>query len=364
MTETDPLVRAALAHWGPRMIANGIDYNDFQATLARVARWPQWCAQWMATARRHETLAREAQARDSALSAAEAHARAAICYHFGKFVFFEDMEQYRQASAATPAAYGKALALLDPPAERVAVAYAGTTLAGYLRRPAGVAQPPVVLIISGLDSVKEEMHTLEPLFHRRGMATLSFDGPGQGEGEVLPIEPAYETVVAAAIDWLQRRDDVDARRIGAVGVSLGGYYAARAAAYERRLKGVATVSGPYDWGATLPNMPPLSQQAFRHRSQAPDLQTALEMAKRLTLRDAAREIAVPLLVIAGRKDRLIAPEQAERLFAETPIKDKHLQMYEDGTHVCNNVPFAWRPLAADWLGTRLRARPPQPAKSP
>ena len=35
----DPNVRAAIAHWAPRFVANGIDYNDFVSTTARVARW-------------------------------------------------------------------------------------------------------------------------------------------------------------------------------------------------------------------------------------------------------------------------------------------------------------------------------------
>src|SRR5215208_4360406 len=97
----DPRVRAAIAHWAPRFIANGVDYNDFQATTARVERWEQWSAEWSKTAARHEQLARAAEERDSPISAAEAYARAAICHHFGKFVFFDDLEQYRAAHMAT-----------------------------------------------------------------------------------------------------------------------------------------------------------------------------------------------------------------------------------------------------------------------
>jgi len=121
----DPNVRAAIAHWAPRFVANGIDYNDFVSTTARVAHWRDWSAEWSKTAAKHEALAREAEERGSPISAAEAHVRAALCHHFGKFVYFDDTEQYRRASDATVANYPKAIANLDPPAERISIPYAG-----------------------------------------------------------------------------------------------------------------------------------------------------------------------------------------------------------------------------------------------
>src|SRR6476659_477948 len=111
-TTADPSVRAAVAHWAPRFIANGIDYNDFETTVARVERWEDWSAEWSRTAARHEALAREADARGSAFSAGEAYARAALCHHFGKFVFFADPARYRSAHEATVANYRKAAPLL------------------------------------------------------------------------------------------------------------------------------------------------------------------------------------------------------------------------------------------------------------
>ena len=353
----DPRIELAIAHWGSRLIANGIDYNDFRATTGRLTSWDQWCAEWSRTAARHEALAREAEERGSPISAAEANVRAAICYHFGKFVFFEDMDQYRAASAATVASYAKALDWLDPSASPVAIPYSGTLLPGYLRKPRGVERPPVALIICGLDSVKEEMHTLEPLFHRRGMATLTFDGPGQGETERLAIEPAFEKVVSAILDWLATRRDVDGGRVGAAGVSLGGYYAARAAAFEPRLACAAAIGGPYDFGAIWEELPGHTRQAVRVRSQAPDLEGARAKAEELTLKEAARLIGMPFLTIFGRQDRLIPPAQAERLHAEIPSSAKRLRMYEEGTHVCNNMPFAWRPLVSDWMAGHLKATP-------
>jgi 2,6-dihydroxypseudooxynicotine hydrolase len=351
---SDARIQAAIGHWAPRLIANGIDYNDFVATTARIQSWPQWCGEWAKTAAKHERLAQEAEARLSPISAADSYVRAALCHHFGKFVFFDDMEQYRRADAATHGNYRKAIAYLDPPAERVAIAYPGAALPGYLRLPKGVSRPPVALIICGLDSVKEEMNSFEPLFHRRGIATLTIDGPGQGELEKLPIEPEFEKVVSAVLDWLVTRADVDGSRVATVGVSLGGYYVARAAAFEPRLRGAVPVGGPYDFGAHFDHVPSLTQEAFRIRSHSPDLAAAKKAAARLDLKGVAEKINVPMLVIFGKQDRLIPPEQAERLFNEIACPDKQLAMYPEGNHVVNNMPWAWRPLAADWMLERLR----------
>lgn len=352
----DPRVEAAIAHWLPRFIAQGIDYNDFVETTGRITRWAEWCTEWQTTAARHEELARAAERRHSPLSAADAWVAAAMCHHFGKFVFFEDLDLLRAASDATVAAYRRAAPLLEPPAEVVAIPYGEYVLPGYLRRPRGVDRPPVVLLIAGLDSTKEEFHTFTGLFLRRGVATLAFDGPGQGEREFdLPIEPHFEKPVKAVLVWLAGRADLDASRVAVAGVSLGGYYSARAAAFVSQLTCAVAMGGPYDFGATFDLIPPLSQQAFQVRSHAPDLASARDRAAALTLAGVAERISVPLLIIFGKRDRLIPYKDAERLYAAVRSTDKHLALYPEGNHVVNNMPYAYRPLVADWVADRLYA---------
>jgi len=89
----------------------------------------------------------------------------------------------------------------------------------------------------GLDSAKEEMDDYENRFLARGLATLSFGRAGQGEAEYdFALCPEYEKPVKAVFDYLATRTDVDNARAGIWGVSLGGYYAPRAAAFEKRIK--------------------------------------------------------------------------------------------------------------------------------
>src|SRR5256885_14745089 len=73
---------------------------------------------------------------------------------------------------------------------------------------------------------------------QRGIAVLLVDGPGQGgtlRRHKIPTRYDYEVPVGRCIDWLEKRSDVDAKRIAVSGSSLGGYYAARAGSKEHRL---------------------------------------------------------------------------------------------------------------------------------
>ena len=250
-TEPDARVAAAAAHWSYRFISNGTDYGDFTATLSRITRWDDWCREWGNTAAEYEQLAESAEDAGQRETAAGAWRRAALAWHWGKFVFVDHPDEQRAAHDRSVACYRRAAGSLTPPAELVRIPYAGTQLPAYLRVPAG-PRPPVVIMVPGLDSTKEELQATAEYYLARGLATIAIDGPGQGESEYeLPIEPAYEKVATAAVDYLRTREDVDGEKTGLFGVSLGGYYAARAAAYEPRLAAVVSLAGPYrfdlDW---------------------------------------------------------------------------------------------------------------------
>ncbi|HTE59514.1 MAG TPA: alpha/beta fold hydrolase [Solirubrobacteraceae bacterium] len=348
----DARVQAAIDNWGSRLIANGVDYNDFRRVTSSLERWEDWLDAWTETADGHREEAERAHSAGNALSAGEAFARAAVAYHFAKFVWVVDAERNRATTAKAIAALTAAHGLLDPTAERIEVPFEGARLAANLRRPDGGGRPPLVVLIPGLDSTKEEFFRWEDVFLRRGMATLSMDGPGQGEsGFELHIRHDYEVAVAAVLDALAGRDDVDHDHIGAVGVSMGGYYAPRAAAFEPRIRAVAGISGPYDMSANWDNLPSLTRETLQHHTGAASPEEARARAAELNLSEVAERIEQPALVVTGRLDRLIPWEDTKRIADAIPGAEWVL--YEHGTHVCNNVPFRYRPLVADWMGDQL-----------
>src|SRR5207248_2702173 len=148
-----------------------------------ISSWDHWCRAWSERASVHEDMGREALGKKKFVSAGEHLQRAGVYYHFGKFLFVQDLPQMKTAHIKAVECRNLALPHLNPPGERVEMPYEGKWLAGILRKPVGVARPPVVVMAMGLDSTKEETDAYEQPFLARGMATLSFDGPGQGEGE-------------------------------------------------------------------------------------------------------------------------------------------------------------------------------------
>lgn len=350
----DERIRAAIANWSPRMVTQGVDHNDFGRVTSGLERWEEWLPAWRENGDMHSGLAREAEEHGQSLTAGEAWVRAALSYHFAKFLWLVDLDQYREVADLSVQAIRSAHGHLDPTAERIEIPFDQATMVANLRRPRVEGLPPLVILLPGLDSTKEEFFNWEGVFLARGMSTVSLDGPGQGEtGYNTHIRPDYEVPVAALLDGLEGRADLDLGHVGVAGVSLGGYYAPRAAAFEPRIRAAVSIAGPYNWGECWPQLPSLSREAFRHHAGAADEAEAEKYAHRLDLQDVLPKLEQPLLVASGKADRLIPWQHAERMAAEAP--NAELAMYPEGNHVCNNIPYKYRPLVADWLAEHLDA---------
>src|SRR5438105_669735 len=115
----DARVQTAIDNWGSRLIANGVDYNDFVRTTGSISRWDEWLDAWIATAEVHRGLAQQALDGGHQRTAGEAFVRAAVSFHFAKFVWVLDPEQNRRATEMAVRSLYDAHALLDPTAERI-----------------------------------------------------------------------------------------------------------------------------------------------------------------------------------------------------------------------------------------------------
>jgi 2,6-dihydroxypseudooxynicotine hydrolase len=352
---SDPRLHHA-KNWEARFTVNGVAPSDFHDVLASLESWDDWCRAWSERAKVHEDLGREALDARHFVSAAEHFSRAAVTYHFAKYLFVQDMAQLRAAHEKAVECLNLALPHLDPPGERVMIPYEGKALAATLRRPRGAKLPPLVLMTMGLDSTKEELLTFEMNFLDRGMAILAFDGPGQGEAEYnFPIRHDYENVVGPVIDWVKANvRDVDADRIGIWGISLGGYYAPRTVAFEKRIKAAIVNCGPYNWGALWEKLPELTRAAYVRRSHSGSDGEARDKAFRLSLEGLGPRIKCPVFIIAAGLDRLCPPEDAKRLVQEIGNRAE-LLVIEDGNHVAHNRFYEYRGRSADWMARQLGA---------
>ena len=207
-------------------------------------------------------------------------------------------------------------------------------------------------MVCGLDSVKEQETEWEDALLERGMATLSFDGPGQGEmWSRMKLRLDYEESVVAIVDDLSRRGEIDGERIGLLGHSMGGYFGARAAAREHRLDGAVLIAGffeAWDWD----DMSVFARNGMQHLFGTDTEAEARELAAKLTLEDVAADIRCPILIMHGTKDTLIPADDAHRL-ANAVTCPTEVVIYEGGNHVMNNFVYKMRPQAADWLADRL-----------
>jgi dipeptidyl aminopeptidase/acylaminoacyl peptidase len=351
----DERVASAISHWGPRFTTNGVAVADFQRVTAGIESWADWCSAWSAAGQVHEDLGREALAEGRTRSAGAHLVTAAVHYHYGKFLFVEFPDQMRAAHRRAVACLTDALPYLDPPGERVEIPFDGSRLVGILRRPHGEGPHPVVIMVPGLDSTKEEFRSSEALFLERGLATFSVDGPGQGEAEYdLPIRADWEVPGQAIVDAVAALPGIDPERIGVSGVSLGGYYAARFVSGVAQVRACAALSGPYHWGECWDTLPALTRAAFTARSGGGDDEQGRERAQELDLAGVAGRIRVPLLVVAGRLDRLVPWQHAERLAAEAGGPTE-LLVLDDGNHGGMNVAYKHRYRTADWMARQLRA---------
>ncbi len=355
---TDVLLEAAIANWEPRFTVNGVDANDYARITRNLQRWDEWCAAWCAGAEEHVTLGAEALRDGRHFSAGEAFARAATYFHFGKFLFVHDHDQARAAHGRAVESLNRATPLFRPGGQRVEIAFDGSTIVGLFRPPHANGPHPTVLLIPGLDSTKDEFREIERSFLERGMATFALDGPGQGEAEwTLPIRPDWEVVGEAVLARLAQMPEVDATRVGVWGVSLGGYYAARLASSNLPIRATIALAGPYDLGASWSNLNPLTRRAFEVRSFSSTPEEAELRARDMTLDGLASKIAMPLLVIMGKKDRLFPWQDGVRL-ADEARGESSVVLLEDGNHGCANVVYRHRPLSADWMAQRLEIGAP------
>src|SRR3954452_25119030 len=115
----DAEVETALRHCAPRLIQNGVDYNDMVATTARIDTWDRWLPEWNRTRDEKAEWAALADAEGHRLTAGRARRRAWVNRQFGKFVWMVDLDLAREATRRSVEETRTVLARLDPTAERL-----------------------------------------------------------------------------------------------------------------------------------------------------------------------------------------------------------------------------------------------------
>lgn len=333
---SDGLVEALFS----RATGAGIDPHNYRRTCAEIATPADWAPACAAAAARYRT------APGSAITRGHHLLMSARWSHLATLV--PDENHVAHAEAADSAAE-HGFSLLEPTARRIT----GADFTGILRGPADAVG--TVIVVPGLDSSKDEFHVLADALLARGVAVFAMDGPGQGARiGTSTLTGDYPAVIGAAIDAL------GVARVGVVGLSLGGYYAAAAAARDPRIIVAATVSGPYrlDW-STLPD--PVRDLMTR-RAGSPS--AAASFAATVDLAERAPTLRCPLLVVDGGDDHIPGVADGAALANQAP-NGRYLRV-PGGDHLVGNNQQAWLPAVADHLteGFACTATPTRSPSSP
>jgi len=311
-----------------------------------------WFEEWDRMAREAEARAHAAEAKGRTVTACEAYLRAATYYFVGeRFLSHED--------GAKLSAYKKCLECFErgaraaiPGFEKVAIPYEGGHLSAYFLPPVGGVSSsyPTVVFFDGLDICKEITAHYARELTRRGMACLVVDGPGQGESlriQGIPSRYDYEVAAKACVDYIENRPGPDKNRIGVMALSMGGYYAPRCAAFEKRFKACVSWGAHYDYHALWVERRKVMESGGS-RVSAPrfhlpwvlgvdTMDEAMEQLRPFTLKDVAKKIACPILICHGERDSIVPVAVAHQLFDEIPHKNKELKIFnaeEGGAEHC------------------------------
>ncbi|MFF0515497.1 alpha/beta hydrolase family protein [Streptomyces sp. NPDC004250] len=254
-------------------VYGGSDVGEVVATASRVASgdFDGWHDAWLSTARRLETEARASHP----VSKRDGLLRASTYYRAAEFFLHGNPHDPRidHAYHCGVACFSDAVAHL-PDITSVEIPYEDAVLHGYFYRATGEGPKPTLVMHNGFDGAAEELHFFGAAGgQERGYHVLTFDGPGQPAAirrNGLTFRPDWENVVGPVLDFLTGQPGVDPARIALLGVSLGGFLAPRAAAYEPRLAAVIAVDGVFDAVSALTAHLPMPHDEVVRRAAAED----------------------------------------------------------------------------------------------
>jgi dienelactone hydrolase len=337
--------------------------TDLTEVCNRIKKFVDIPREFSQAAGRREEQGRKAEAAGNSAEAREHYYIASCFYTNAMWAVYEDGDPRRIAwQERKRACYDRFILYAGRPIERVELPYEGKKIQALLHLPPGRKpneKVPCVMYIPGMDGVKEDNPANGDPLLEKGFAVLAIDGPGQGEtreGGICCTASNYADAGKLAVDYLVRRQEIDADCLGVMASSMGSYWAPRVVAEEKRFKacavsGVCMEPGQY---AIFNMSSPTFKLNYMYMSGYDDEAAFDEFCKTLSLRGVTAKIACPYMVAAGEDDEHCDMKFVYELMGEIPAP-KLLYVFEGERHSIRN-PRA-RPLVVNWLIDTLLGKP-------
>lgn len=379
-------------------IYGGADIGEVIATAKRITPgdWESWYVEWRALADRIAAIAQQCAIGGHEVSATTAYLRASNYYRTAEFFLRDDPGNDPRVLDTSARAVDTFRSAPEIQArwKRVQIPYEGIQLEGYYLNVSGDDRGPTLLAHGGFDSTVEEMYfAVGEAARRYGWNCLIFEGPGQGaalRADYVRFRYDWEAVVTPVLDFTLGLRGVDPDRVVLLGMSMGGYLAPRAAAFEPRLAACVAYDGVFNLAAGLPGahggrlkLDPSQQAAavrnlIAHRAEASSLQrwalsnalwvsgvdsaeSLLTEVAKYDLSDVAHQISCPTLVCEAENDQFFQG-QPSMLFDALQCAKAYLKFTEAegaGEHCHEGALLLFHQRLFDWLDDVVVAEKPE-----
>ncbi|MHB1131482.1 MAG: alpha/beta hydrolase [Chloroflexota bacterium] len=238
------------------------------------------------------------------------------------------------------------------PRERILFHSGTLRLVGELHLPVGSGPWPGLVLLHGLASRKERTEDFAVLAAQHGFAALAFDLRGHGESEGQ-LDGHVVDDVAAAVDTLKTRPEIDARRLAVRGYSLGGHYAVHAAAQLQALRACVAICPAPEWLMLVGLKQMHDEAAPLPADMRGDMLDYAAYLRSHDIREAVRRITPrSLLLIHATGDEVVPVKVSQTLYAAA-AEPKELWLAPGGNHSTAQHDPSLHERSLRWLAWRL-----------
>ncbi len=294
---------------------------------------------WRKAAERHEALAKRAEARGAKATATSHYDHAVEAYRMAQHpIFFDNHPVKKYLYKKLSEMVDRRSKVAEYPIERVEVPFDnGTTISCLLHLLPDRRKAPCVIYVPGMDQSKEVFPKAgHNIALSRGFHVIAIDGPGQGNSNMQKIRSVglnYERAGAAVISYLQKRKEIDSKKIAIYGISMGSYWCLRLSSYDHRAAAVVSSVACFNPNNTIfTQSSPRFKQMFMYMAGYDDEEKFdEEVAKPMTVRGYLDKIKCPTLLVTGEFDPLCPLEDAVEAFDDLKVP-KEMWVMENQYH--------------------------------